>query len=99
MTALNAMPVSDRIAFANNAPNDQKNTLFADFTPRERETIYAMQNGVGSQYRATRRARPGEGDARHSLRAPVAGGDDRLLVQSLQHLHQQGFGPVVHDRL
>ena len=52
MAALNAMPVPDRIAFANNAPNDQRNTLFADFTPRERETIYAMQNGVGSQYRA-----------------------------------------------
>ena len=52
MAALNAMPVPDRIAFANNAPNDQKNALFADFTPRDRETIYTMQNGVGSQYRA-----------------------------------------------
>jgi uncharacterized protein (DUF1800 family) len=51
MAALNAMPVPDRIAFANNAPNDQRNTLFADLTPRERETIYAMQGGVGSSYR------------------------------------------------
>jgi uncharacterized protein (DUF1800 family) len=52
MAALNAMPVPDRIAFANNVPGDQRNTLFADLTPRERETIYAMQGGVGSSYRA-----------------------------------------------
>lgn len=51
MAALNAMPVPDRIAFANNAPSDQRNALFADLAPRERETIYAMQGGVGSQYR------------------------------------------------
>ncbi len=51
MAALNAMPVPDRIAFANNAPNDQRNTLFNDLTPREHETIYAMQGGVGSSYR------------------------------------------------
>jgi uncharacterized protein (DUF1800 family) len=52
LAALSAVPVADRIAFANNAPNDQRNTLFADMTPREREAIYAMQGGVGSQYRA-----------------------------------------------
>ena len=51
MAALNAMPVPDRIAFANNAPNDQRNTLFNDLTPREHETIFAMQGGVGSSYR------------------------------------------------
>ena len=51
MAALNRMPVEDRIAFANNVPGDQRNTLMADFTPRERETLYAMQGGVGSQYR------------------------------------------------
>jgi len=51
MAALNAMPVPDRIAFANNAPNDQRNTLMNDLTPREKETIYAMQGGVGSSYR------------------------------------------------
>ena len=51
MKALNAMSPADRIDFANNAPSDQKNTLFADFTPRERETVYAMQGGVGSAYR------------------------------------------------
>ena len=51
MSALNAMPVPDRIAFANNAPNDQRNTLFNDLTPREHETIFAMQGGVGSSYR------------------------------------------------
>jgi hypothetical protein len=51
MTALNAMPVPDRIAFANYAPNDQKNMLMGDFSPRERETIYAMQGGVGGSFR------------------------------------------------
>ena len=49
MAALNGMPVADRIAFANNVAGDQKNTLMADFTPRERETVLAMQGGVGSQ--------------------------------------------------
>lgn len=51
MAALNAMPVSDRIAFANNAAGDQRNTLFNDLTPREKETVFAMQGGVGSTYR------------------------------------------------
>jgi uncharacterized protein (DUF1800 family) len=51
MAALNAMPPADRVAFANNVGVDQRNTLFADFTPRERETIYAFQGGVGAQYR------------------------------------------------
>jgi uncharacterized protein (DUF1800 family) len=51
MAALNAMSPADRIAFANNVPGDQRNTLFADFTPRERETVYSMQGGVGASYR------------------------------------------------
>jgi uncharacterized protein (DUF1800 family) len=51
MAALDAMPPADRIAFANNVGGDQRNTLFADFTPRERETIYSFQGGVGAQYR------------------------------------------------
>ena len=53
MAALNAMPPADRIAFANNVGGDQKNTLFADFTPREREAVISFQNGVGSPYRIT----------------------------------------------
>ena len=51
MAALNVLPVADRIAFAGNLQGDQKNTLMKDFTPRERETLYAFQNGVGAQYR------------------------------------------------
>ncbi len=51
MAALNAMPPADRITFASGVAGDQRNTLFADFTPRERETIYAFQGGVGSSYR------------------------------------------------
>ncbi len=51
MAALDAMPVPDRIAFANYVPGDQRNTLFADFTPRERETVNSMQGGIGAAYR------------------------------------------------
>ncbi len=51
IAALNAMPPQDRIAFANNVGGDQRNTLFNDFTPREKETVYAFQGGVGAQYR------------------------------------------------
>jgi uncharacterized protein (DUF1800 family) len=51
IAALSAMPPADRVAFANNVPGDQRNTLFADFTPRERETVYAFQGGVGANYR------------------------------------------------
>jgi uncharacterized protein (DUF1800 family) len=51
LAAFEAMPVADRIAFANNLPGDQRNVLFADFTPRERDAINAIQGGVGSQYR------------------------------------------------
>ena len=49
MAALNAMPVGDRMVFANNLQGDQRNTLMADFTPREREALQAMQGGVGAQ--------------------------------------------------
>ncbi len=51
MAALNAMPPAERIAFANNIGGGQKNTLFADFNPRERETINSFQGGIGAQYR------------------------------------------------
>ena len=51
MAALNAMPPVDRITFANNLAGDQKNTLFADFSPRERETVNSFQGGIGAQYR------------------------------------------------
>ncbi len=51
MAALNAEPVEDRIAFAGNVPGDQRTALMADFNPRERETLLAMQGGVGVQYR------------------------------------------------
>ncbi len=51
MAALNAMPVPGRIAFANNSPGEQRGALMAEFSPRERETVYAMQGGVGSSGR------------------------------------------------
>jgi uncharacterized protein (DUF1800 family) len=51
MAALDAMPVPDRIAFANYVPGDQRNTLFADLTPRERETVVSMQGGIGPSYK------------------------------------------------
>ena len=51
MAAFNAMPPADRVAFANYVPGEQRNTLFADLSPREREAILSMQGGVGSSYR------------------------------------------------
>jgi uncharacterized protein (DUF1800 family) len=52
MAALDALPVPERIAFANNVGGAQRDVLFADFTPREREAISAMQGGgVGASYR------------------------------------------------
>jgi uncharacterized protein (DUF1800 family) len=51
MAALDALPVEDRIAFANNVQGPQRDTLFNDLTPREREAINAMQGGVGASYR------------------------------------------------
>ena len=52
MAALNAMPPEDRATFAANLAGDQRNTLNADFTPREREALLAMQAGAGgSAYR------------------------------------------------
>jgi uncharacterized protein (DUF1800 family) len=51
MAALDTMPPADRIAFASKVGGDQRNTLFAEFSPRERETIDAFQGGVGTQYR------------------------------------------------
>ena len=51
MSALNALPAPDRIAFATFVPGDQRAILFNDFTPRERETILAFQGGIGTQNR------------------------------------------------
>ncbi len=51
MAALDAMPAADRIVFASNVQGDQRNTLFADLSPRERETVNSFQGGVGAQYR------------------------------------------------
>ncbi len=51
MAALNALPVPDRVAFASALPGPQRYAFLADTTPRERETLLAMQGGVGAQYR------------------------------------------------
>jgi uncharacterized protein (DUF1800 family) len=52
MAAVIQMPVEDRIAFTGNGnlSNDQKNLLFGDFTPREREAFQAMAGHVSSSY-------------------------------------------------
>jgi len=44
------MPVPDRIALTSYVPGDQRNRLFADFTPREREAFNAMSAQVASNY-------------------------------------------------
>jgi uncharacterized protein (DUF1800 family) len=52
MAALIKMSVEDRIAFTGNGnlPGDQKNELFGEFTPREREAFTAMAAQVSSSY-------------------------------------------------
>jgi len=45
IAAFAAMPLTDRIAFASYCPAEQRNTLFADFTPRERDIILATGGG------------------------------------------------------
>ena len=52
MKALLALPVADRSAFASNLEGQQRNTLLADFTSREREYFLTMANGVGPSYLA-----------------------------------------------
>ncbi len=52
MKALLALPVADRAAFTSNVAGQQKTTLMADFTPREREYFNCMAAGVGPAYLA-----------------------------------------------
>ena len=51
MAALDALPVEDRVAFAENVPGDQRNLLVADMTPHEREVFTAMQGGLNVSYK------------------------------------------------
>ncbi len=52
MSALIALPVEERIVLTGNGnlTGQQKNLLFADFTPREREVFEAMSGQVNSSY-------------------------------------------------
>ena len=50
MTALIKRPVPDRIAFTTYVAGDQKNLLFNDFTPREREIFNGMAANIGASY-------------------------------------------------
>jgi len=52
MAALIAMPVEDQIAFTGNGnlSQEQKNQLYADFTPREKGIFTAMSAQVNSTY-------------------------------------------------
>ncbi len=49
--ALDALPVEDRVAFAENVRGDQKNLLMAEWTPHEREVFTAMQGGTNVSFR------------------------------------------------
>ena len=51
MAALIKLPVDDRIAFTQYLAGDQRNLLFNDFTPREREAFNEMQSEIGVPYR------------------------------------------------
>ena len=48
MAALIKMPVADRIAFTTYVAGDQKNLLFADLSPREREIFQGMAANVNA---------------------------------------------------
>jgi uncharacterized protein (DUF1800 family) len=50
MAALIQLPVPDRIAFTTYLAGDQKNLLFADFNPREREIFNGMAANIGAPY-------------------------------------------------
>lgn len=50
MAALIKLPVPDRIAFTTYVAGDQKNLLFGDFSPREREIFNGMAANIGSSY-------------------------------------------------
>ncbi len=48
MAALIALPMTDRIAFTTYVSGDQKNLLFSQFNPREREIFTGMAANIGS---------------------------------------------------
>jgi uncharacterized protein (DUF1800 family) len=48
MAALIALPMADRIAFTTYVSGDQKNLLFSQFNPREREIFTGMAANIGS---------------------------------------------------
>ena len=48
MLTLIKLPVPDRIAFTTYVTGDQKNLLFADFNPREREIFTGMAANIGT---------------------------------------------------
>ena len=51
MAALIQMPLQDRIVLTGNLNNDQRQLLFADMTPAERDTMLAMQaNNTSAQH-------------------------------------------------
>ena len=50
MAALIKLPVPDRIAFTTYVSGDQRNLLFGDFNPRERELFNAMASNIGASY-------------------------------------------------
>src|SRR5271170_6818566 len=50
MSALNQLPVADRIAFTTYVGGDQKNLLLSQFNPREREIFTGMAANIGSNY-------------------------------------------------
>ena len=50
MAALIKLPVPDRIAFTTYVAGDQKNLLFAEFNPREREIFNGMAANIGAPY-------------------------------------------------
>ncbi|HEY8996361.1 MAG TPA: DUF1800 domain-containing protein [Edaphobacter sp.] len=50
MAALLQHPVQERIAFTTYVAGEQKNILLSEFSPKERETFYAMAANINSSY-------------------------------------------------
>ena len=83
LAALESHAAGTLVNFPNQLRGDQRDRLFADFSPQEREIFRALANPAGV---VVSRTAAGENDPRDLFRAAIARSDDRFLVQPLQCL-------------
>ena len=77
LAALEAAPPEQLINFPNQLRNDQRDRLFADFSPQERETVRALANPAGVVASELQQAKV---NPRDLFREAIARSDDRFLV-------------------